>query len=133
MKAKDDKPVILTKKTEETPVLVAPVKPAADVTVMVAPIKPSGLEVFEEAKVVKTKELHIQIPEPQVSQASPAKSILKTKQVEAEPAATPPPATAQKETTVIKFNNEASKEVDGKAQVKIVKIKSPEPAGAPTQ
>jgi len=153
VKAKDDKPVILTKKTEETPVIVAPVKPAADVPVMVAPIKPSGLEVFEEAKVVKTKdavektpekgvevektqkrkELHIQIPEPQVSQASPAKSILKTKQVEAEPAATPPPATTQKETTVIKFNNEAGKEADGKAQVKIVKIKSPEPAGAPTQ
>ena len=151
VKAREDRPVTLTKKTEETPVMVAPVKPAVvEAPVMVAPIKPSGVEMFEEAKVVKTKDavekvpekvvevekpqkrkdLHIQIPEPQ---PSPAKSILKTKQVEAEPAATPPPLSSQKETTVIKFNNEAGKEGDGKTQVKIVKIKSPEPASVPTQ
>ena len=135
VKGKEDKPIMLAKKTEEIPV-------------MVAPIKPSGAEAFEEAKVVKTKdavekppekvvevekpdkknrkELHIQIPE------QPAKSILKTKQGETEPSVVSPPV-AHKETTVIKFNNEAVKDTENKAQVKIVKIKSPEPTAAPAQ
>ena len=142
VKGKEEKPLTLTKKPEE---------PSA----MVAPIIPSGVESAEPAKVVKTKdvvekpqevapqnklksdnkvELKIQIPE---QQHQPSKSILKTKTTEVETPAinslTSPPSHSNKETTIIKFNNEGQKDTDGKPQVKIVKIKSPEPTSATIQ
>ena len=135
VKSKDEKPVVLAKKVE-------------DVQAMVAPITPTGIELLEQAKVVKTKEIvekdksleqestlskkadnraemQIQVP--------PSKSILKTKHSDNEAVTSPttgiyPQIQQSKETTIIKFNNEGANDIENKPQVKIVKIKSPEPS-----
>ena len=62
-------------------------------------------------------ELQIQIPENQ-----PGKSILKAKTTETS-SLSPQQPSHTKETTIIKFNNDAPKDAEGKAPVKIVKIK----------
>ena len=141
VKSKDEKPITLAKKSEEVPAMVAAIVPKG------------AAESSEQAKVVKTKdvvekppevqkqqiqeekqdnkvELQIQIPE-----HHPAKSILKTKTAEGEISVSPlsPSQQSNKETTIIKFNNENSKDSEGKHQVKIVKIKSPEPAAIQPQ